>query len=100
MKGLVYLGNKKIDLKKIENPKILDSKDAVVKVTLSSICTSDLHIINGAVPRAKENIVLGHEFVGEVIEVGKDVKKIEIGDRVSCNWLLSAENAITAKMVL
>lgn len=87
MKGLVYLGNKKIDLKKIENPKILDSKDAVVKVTLSSICTSDLHIINGAVTRSKENIVLGHEFVGEVIEVGKDIKKIKIGDRVSCNCI-------------
>lgn len=87
MKGLVYLGNKKIELKEIENPKIIDSKDAIVKVTLSSICTSDFHIINGSVPRAKENIVLGHEFVGEVIEVGSDVKKISIGDRVSANCI-------------
>ncbi|WP_297298965.1 alcohol dehydrogenase [uncultured Brachyspira sp.] len=87
MKGLVYLGNKKIELKEIENPKIIDSKDAIVKVTLSSICTSDFHIINGAVPRAKENIVLGHEFVGEVIEVGSDVKKLNIGDRVSANCI-------------
>ena len=87
MKGLVYLGNKKIELKEIENPKIIDSKDAIVKVTLSSICTSDFHIINGAVPRAKENIVLGHEFVGEVIEVGSDVKKLSIGDRVSANCI-------------
>ena len=87
MKGLVYLGNKKIELKEVENPKIIDSKDVVVKVTLSSICTSDFHIINGAVPRAKENIVLGHEFVGEVIEVGSDVKKLKIGDRVSANCI-------------
>lgn len=87
MKGLVYLGNKKIELKEIENPKIIDSKDAIVKVTLSSICTSDFHIINGTVPRAKENIVLGHEFVGEVIEVGRDVKKLNIGDRVSANCI-------------
>ena len=87
MKGLVYLGNKKIELKEIENPKIIDSKDAIVKVTLSSICTSDFHIINGAVPRAKENIVLGHEFVGEIIEVGSDVKKLSIGDRVSANCI-------------
>ncbi|MEI0567470.1 alcohol dehydrogenase [Brachyspira pulli] len=87
MKGLVYLGNKKIELKEIENPKIIDSKDAIVKVTLSSICTSDFHIINGAVSRSKENIVLGHEFVGEIIEVGSDVKKLSIGDRVSANCI-------------
>ena len=80
MKGLVYLGNKKIELKEIENPNITDSKDAIVKVVLSSICTSDFHIINGQVPRAKENIVLGHEFVGEVIEIGSGVKKLNKGD--------------------
>lgn len=87
MKGLVYLGNRKTELKEIDFPKIINSKDAIVKVTLSSICTSDLHIINGAVPRAKENIVLGHEFVGEVIEIGSDVHKLKIGDRVSANCI-------------
>ena len=87
MKGLVYLGNKKIELKEIENPKIIDNKDVIVKVTLSSICTSDFHIINGAVPRAKENIVLGHEFVGEIIETGSEVKKLKKGDRVSGNCI-------------
>ena len=66
MKGLVYIGDKKIELKEIENPKIIDSKDAIVKVQLSSICTSDFHIINGQVPRANKNIVLGHEFVGQL----------------------------------
>ncbi|WP_297244894.1 alcohol dehydrogenase [uncultured Brachyspira sp.] len=87
MKGLVYLGNKKIELKEIENPKIIDNKDVIVKVTLSSIFTSDFHIINGAVPRAKENIVLGHEFVGEIIETGSEVKKLKKGDRVSGNCI-------------
>lgn len=87
MKGLVYLGNKKIKLKEIENPKIENDKDVIVKVTLSSICTSDFHIINGAVPRAKENIVLGHEFVGEIIETGSEVKKLKKGDRVSGNCI-------------
>ena len=87
MKGLVYLGNKKIELKEIENPKITDSKDAIVKVTLSSICTSDFHIINGAVPRAKENIVLGHEFIGEIAEIGSEVKKLKKVDRVSGNCI-------------
>ena len=67
IKGLVYLGNNKIELKEIENLKITDNKDVIVKVILSSICTSDFHIINGAVPRAKEKIVLGHEFVGDIL---------------------------------
>lgn len=87
MKALVYIGDKKIELKEIENPKIIDSKDAIVKVQLSSICTSDFHIINGQIPRANKNIVLGHEFVGEVVEIGSEVKKLNIGDRVSANCI-------------
>ncbi|SUW00081.1 alcohol dehydrogenase [Brachyspira pilosicoli] len=87
MKALVYIGDKKIELKEIENPKIIDSKDAIVKVQLSSICTSDFHIINGQVLRANKNIVLGHEFVGEVVEIGSEVKKLNIGDRVSANCI-------------
>ena len=66
-------------------PTIEKSTDAIVEVTLSTICTSDLHIINGQVPRANNNIILGHEFVGRVVEIGKDVKNIKIGDRVSAN---------------
>lgn len=87
MKALVY--NTKFDknynLTERENPTIINSKDAIVKVTMSSICTSDLHIIHGQVPRANNNIVLGHEYVGEIVEVGKDVKKLKVGDRVSAN---------------
>lgn len=84
MKALIRKNNN-IELIEKAEPKLLHSTDAIVKVTLSSICTSDLHIINGAVPSAKNNIVLGHEFVGEVIEVGSDIKNIKIGDRVSAN---------------
>lgn len=84
MKALIRKNNN-IELIEKAEPKLLHSTDAIVKVTLSSICTSDLHIINGAVPFAQNNIVLGHEFVGEVIEVGSDTKNIKIGDRVSAN---------------
>lgn len=84
MKALIR-NNNKIELIEKAEPKLLHSTDAIVKVTLSSICTSDLHIINGAVPFAKNGIVLGHEFVGEVVEIGSDVKNIKIGDRVSAN---------------
>lgn len=84
MKALIRKNNN-IELIEKAEPKLLHSTDAIVNVTLSSICTSDLHIINGAVPSAKNNIILGHEFVGEVIEVGSDIKNIKIGDRVSAN---------------
>ena len=84
MKALVYNTNFKNNYNLIEKnrPQILDSKDVILQITLSSICTSDLHIIHGQVPRANNNIVLGHEYVGIVVEVGKDVKKLKIGDRV------------------
>ena len=82
MKALVYDKNsdKKIELREIKDPEIKDSKDAIIKVEVSSICTSDLHIIEGFVPRAENNIVLGHEFTGTVIETGSGVKKIKNSD--------------------
>ena len=84
MKALVRTDGK-IELCQREIPKIRDPRDAIVEVTLSSICTSDLHIINGAVPRANNGIVLGHEFVGKVIEVGSAIQNLKVGDRVSAN---------------
>lgn len=84
MKALVHRNNK-IYLEERQKPQILDPRDAIVKVKLSSICTSDLHIIKGFVPEAKENTVLGHEFVGEVVEVGSNIKNLYLGDRVSAN---------------
>lgn len=83
MKALIY--NNGIHYGERRMPEILNPKDAIVKVTLSSICTSDLHIIKGFVPRAKSDIVLGHEFVGEVVAIGDDVRKVSVGDRVSAN---------------
>lgn len=66
-------------------PVLLDDRDAVVKVTMTTICSSDIHIKHGAVPRAVPGTVLGHEFVGRVMEVGRAVKKVKPGDRVSVN---------------
>ena len=84
MKALVWNGNK-IELTEKEKPEIIHSRDAIVKVKFSSICTSDLHIIRGCVPKAKEGIVLGHEFVGEVVELSGEIKNLKVGDRVSAN---------------
>lgn len=87
MKALVYdkTQSEKIQLTERPTPTIQDPKDAIVEVTLSTVCTSDLHIINGQVPKAKNNIVLGHEFVGKILQVGSDVKTLKAGDRVSAN---------------
>ena len=85
MKAVVYKGNGKIALEDRPVPKILDDRDAIIKVTLTTICSSDIHIKHGAVPRAVPGTILGHEFVGRVVETGSAVKKIKPGDRVSVN---------------
>ena len=84
MKALIYKNNN-IEFIEKPIPQIQSPRDAIVKVKLSSICTSDLHIIKGFVPQAKEGIVLGHEFVGEVVEIGSKVNNIKIGTRVVAN---------------
>ena len=85
MKALVYKGDGKIELVEKPMPVLQSDRDAVVKVEVSSICTSDLHIVRGFVPRANKNIVLGHEFTGTVVSVGSAVKNLKPGDRVSAN---------------
>lgn len=87
MKALIYKQKGQIEFTEKPVPKIENDNDAIVKVTLSTICTSDLHIMHGAVPFAKEGVTLGHEFVGEIIELGKNVKNLKIGGRVSANCI-------------
>ena len=84
---LAYTYVKKGDFRLLDKPRptLLHPEDAVVRVTLSSICTSDLHIKHGAVPRAVPGITVGHEMVGVVEEVGSAVRKVRPGDRVSVN---------------
>lgn len=85
MKAVVYEGVGNFRLEERPMPTLLDSRDAIVKVTLASICSSDIHIKHGAVPRAVPGTIVGHEFVAEVVEVGTDVKKFKSGDRVTVN---------------
>ena len=85
MKALICHKNGSIELIEKEMPKPQNDRDAIVKVTLSSICTSDLHIMRGAVPRAVPETVLGHEFVGEIVELGSALKNLKKGDRVAAN---------------
>ena len=87
MKSLIWESKENKTIKLVEKPypHIQDERDTIVKVTLSSICTSDLHIKHGFVPLAQEGIILGHEFVGEIVELGSAIKNLKIGDKVSAN---------------
>ena len=85
MKGYTYIDDGKFDFTDKAKPELQSPKDAVVRVTLSSICTSDLHIKHGSVPRACKGITVGHEMVGVVEATGSDVMKVKPGDRVAVN---------------
>ena len=85
MLAYTYVEKGKFELREKEKPVLLNEKDAIVKVTLSSICTSDLHIKHGSVPRAVPGITVGHEMVGIVEQTGSEVKKVKPGDRVTVN---------------
>lgn len=80
-----YISKGKFGLTEKPKPTILHERDAIVKVTLASICSSDLHIKNGSVPRAVEGITVGHEMVGIVEEAGSAVTNVKAGDRVTVN---------------
>lgn len=85
MKALTYVSHGDFRLTEKPRPAITDNKDAIVKVTLASICSSDLHILHGSVPRAVPGITVGHEMVGIVEQTGPDVSRIKVGDRVAIN---------------
>jgi alcohol dehydrogenase len=88
MKGFVFRGVDDYGLQDMPVPQIVKSEDAIVKVTVNAICTSDVHIIHGGIPVITASLakngprILGHEFCGEVIEIGPDVTKFKVGDRV------------------
>ena len=85
MKAYTYVEKGKFKLIDKPKPTLLEPTDAIVKVTLGSICTSDLHIKHGSVPRAVVGVTIGHEMVGIVEEVGSAVTKVKKGDRVTVN---------------
>lgn len=85
MKAYTYISEGNFELREKEKPVIMNERDAVIKVTLASICSSDLHIKHGSVPRAVPGITVGHEMVGTVEEIGSKVTNVKPGDRVTVN---------------
>jgi len=82
MKAVRYYGKEDVRVETVPDPEILNPHDAIVKVTATAICGSDLHIYDGYIPTMEQGDILGHEFMGEVVEVGRDTKRLKIGDRV------------------
>jgi threonine dehydrogenase-like Zn-dependent dehydrogenase len=82
MKALCWHGTEDVRIDTVPDPKIIDARDVIVKITATAICGSDLHLYGGYVPTMEEGDILGHEPMGEVVEVGRDVKKLNVGDRV------------------
>lgn len=82
MKALCWHGKEDIRCETVDDPKILDPHDAIIKVTSCAICGSDLHLMGGFVPSMKSGDIMGHETMGEVVEVGSANKKLKVGDRV------------------
>jgi threonine dehydrogenase-like Zn-dependent dehydrogenase len=83
MRATVYSGRNTVQVENVPDPQILNRRDAIVKITSTAICGSDLHLYDGYIPTVKKGDIFGHEFMGEVVEVGPDVGgKLKVGDRV------------------
>ncbi|HVK73989.1 MAG TPA: zinc-dependent alcohol dehydrogenase [Kofleriaceae bacterium] len=82
MRATCWMGKKDVRIERVPDPQILNSRDAIVRITSTAICGSDLHLYQGFVPTMERGDVLGHEFMGEVVEVGPGVDNLTVGDRV------------------
>ena len=82
MRANCWQGKKKMQVEQVPDPKLINSQDCIVKITSTAICGSDLHLYNGFVPTMEEGDIVGHEFMGEVVETGREVKNLRVGDRV------------------
>jgi threonine dehydrogenase-like Zn-dependent dehydrogenase len=82
MRATIWAGRNRVEVQSVPDPKILNDRDIIVRVTSTAICGSDLHLYDGYIPTVKHGDVLGHEFMGEVVEVGKSVGNLAVGDRV------------------
>lgn len=89
MKAVCWMGKREMEVQDVDDPAILSPGDAIVKVTSTAICGSDLHLYNGYMPTMEKGDIMGHEFMGEVVEVGRGVNKLHVGDRVVVPFTIS-----------
>jgi threonine dehydrogenase-like Zn-dependent dehydrogenase len=89
MRALCWQGKENVSVETVPDPRILNPRDAILRITTSAICGSDLHLYDGYIPTMKSGDILGHEFMGEVVEVGPGVKNLRLGDRVVVPFTIS-----------
>jgi threonine dehydrogenase-like Zn-dependent dehydrogenase len=92
MRATVWHGKKDVRVDNVPDPQILNPRDAIVKISSTAICGSDLHLYNGFVPGMEKGDILGHEFMGEIVELGKAVTNLKIGDRVVIPFPIACGN--------
>lgn len=92
MKALCWCGKNDVRIENVPDPKIINQRDVILKITSTAICGSDLHLLNHYIPTLEKGDILGHEFMGEVIEKGSEVKNLTIGDRVVIPFTISCGN--------
>ncbi|HYP88209.1 MAG TPA: zinc-dependent alcohol dehydrogenase [Polyangiaceae bacterium] len=92
MKANCWMGKKHVEVQDVPDPRILSSRDAIIRITSTAICGSDLHLYNGFMPSMQKGDVIGHEFMGEVVEVGKGVSNLSVGDRVVVPFPIACGN--------
>jgi len=97
MRANCWIDKKKVRVEQVPDPKILNSRDAIVRITSTAICGSDLHLYNGFVPTMEKGDILGHEFMGEVVETGNSVKNLKVGDRVVVPFPIACGNCFSCQ---
>ena len=97
MKALCWQGKTSVSVERVNDPSILNPRDAILRITRTAICGSDLHLYDGYIPTMEPGDVLGHEFMGEVIEIGSEVKKVKKGDRVVVPFTISCGQCFYCK---
>jgi threonine dehydrogenase-like Zn-dependent dehydrogenase len=97
MKANCWMGKRRVEVEQVPDPKILNSQDAIIRITSTAICGSDLHLYNGFIPTMEKGDILGHEFMGEVVEVGRGVRNLKIGDRVVVPFPISCGNCLACQ---
>ena len=101
MKALCWNGKNNVSVERVPDPILLNPRDAIIHVSSTAICGSDLHLYNGVIPSLQKGDILGHEFIGTVVEVGPEIQNLKPGDRVvtpfaiacgSCEYCHRQEN--------
>ena len=89
MKAVTWMGKRRVEVQRVPDPTILNPRDCIVKITSTAICGSDIHLYDGYVPTMEKGDILGHEFMGEIVEVGSEVRDRKVGDRVVVPFTIS-----------